>query len=138
LTELKALPVELDLFQSSEAQWAQLRVIERLSSLFHSVITKGIGITGATKVLHIKRPALIPVCDSYVLGFMGIPNIGATSGVALIDDLREMRHDLLPPLLELQQFLAGRGYSRTLVRILDALLWTGYADKWLAFTGRKR
>jgi hypothetical protein len=50
LTELKALPVELDLFQSSEAQWAQLRVIERLSSLFHSVITKGIGITGATKV----------------------------------------------------------------------------------------
>jgi hypothetical protein len=69
---------------------------------------------------------------------MGIPNIGATSGVALIDDLREMRHDLLPPLLELQQFLAGRGYSRTLVRILDALLWTGYADKWLASTGRKR
>jgi hypothetical protein len=128
LIELRVLPVQLDLFQASDAEWARLAVPERLSTLFQS----GIGITGATKLLHIKRPALIPVCDSYVLGFMGIPNIGAASGVALIDNLREMRGDLLPPLLELQQFLIERGYSRTLVRIVDALLWTGYADTWLS------
>jgi hypothetical protein len=132
LIELRVLPVQLDLFQASDAEWARLAVPERLSTLFQSVMTKGIGITGATKLLHIKRPALIPVCDSYVLGFMGIPNIGAASGVALIDNLREMRGDLLPPLLELQQFLIERGYSRTLVRIVDALLWTGYADTWLS------
>jgi len=131
LPELVVLPVELDLFQASEADWAQLGARERVSALFQSVMTKGIGITGATKLLHIKRPALIPVCDSYVLGFMGIPNIGAASGLALMDNLREIRGDLLPPLLELQRFLTEHGYSRTLVRVVDALLWTGYADKWL-------
>lgn len=131
LVVLRALPLDLDLFQSSDALWEKVRVSDRLNALFGAVITKGIGIARATKLLHIKRPALIPVCDSYVLGLMGIPNVGAESGVALVEHLRAVRREMLPSLLDLQQRLKDLGHERTLVRVLDALLWSAYPDTWL-------
>lgn len=131
LRELAALGTNLDLFQTPDAVWTRERVPLRLAELFKAVIGKGIGIARATKVLHIKRPALIPVCDSYVLGLIGIPNVGADSGVALVDHLRAVRKDLLPILLEIQSRLRQRGCDRTLVRIADSLMWSAYPDTWL-------
>ncbi|HXN91778.1 MAG TPA: DUF6308 family protein [Candidatus Sulfotelmatobacter sp.] len=131
LPELKALGRSIDLFQTSDAQWSKERVPTRLAALFNAVIGKGIGIARATKVLHIKRPRLIPVCDSYVLRLMGIPDVGADSGVALVEQIRAIRNDLLPTLLDFQERLKERGCDRTLVRILDSLLWSGYPDTWL-------
>lgn len=131
LSELKSLNQNLDLFQTSDRRWSKERVPVRLAALFNVVIGKGIGIARATKVLHIKRPRLIPVCDSYVLRLMGIPDVGAESGVALVEEIRAIRNDLLPTLLDLQGRLRERGFDRTLVRILDSLLWSGYPDTWL-------
>jgi hypothetical protein len=131
LSELKALSQSIDLFQTSERRWSKERVSARLADLFNAVIGKGIGIARATKVLHIKRPRLIPVCDSNVLRLMGIPDVGAESGVALVEQIRVIRNDLLPTLLDFQERLKGRGCDRTLVRILDSLLWSGYPDTWL-------
>lgn len=131
LPELKALSQNLDLFQTSDGRWSKERVPARLAALFNAVIGKGIGIARATKVLHIKRPRLIPVCDSYVLRLMGIPDVGAESGLALVEQIRAIRNDLLPTLLDLQVRLRERGCDRTLVRILDSLLWNGYPDTWL-------
>lgn len=82
-------------------------------------------------MLHIKRPMLIPVCDSYVLKLMGIPDVGAESGVALVEHLRTIRKDLLSTLQSLRHRLQEMGCDRTLVRILDSLLWSGYPDTWL-------
>ncbi len=31
------------------------------------------GLASATKMLHLKRPALLPVCDSYTVAMLGIP-----------------------------------------------------------------
>jgi Family of unknown function (DUF6308) len=131
LPELAALSPNLDLFKTSEVTWARERVPIRLAALFGAVIAKGIGIARATKLLHIKRPALIPVCDSYVLGLMGIPIVGADSGVALVEHLRAVRKELLPVLLDLQKRLRHQGCDRTLVRIVDSLLWSAYPDTWL-------
>ena len=131
LPELAAIGRNLDLFQTPDTVWAKERAPIRLAALFRVVIGKGIGIARATKVLHIKRPALIPVCDSYVLGLMGIPNVGADSGVALVEHLRAVRKELLPILLDIQERLRQRGCDRTLVRIVDSLLWSAYPDTWL-------
>jgi hypothetical protein len=131
LSQLKVISANVDLFLTSEDEWARDRVPERLATLFKAVIGKGIGIARATKLLHIKRPKLIPVCDSYVLGLMGIPDIGADSGVALVEHIRTVRNDLLPTLLALQARLRERNCDRTLVRILDSLLWSGYPDTWI-------
>lgn len=138
LSQLRALRRDLDLFQTPDAVWVRERVPKRLAALFETVIGKGIGIARATKVLHIKRPALIPVCDSYVLGLMGIPNAGAESGVALVEHLRSIRKELLPTLLECQAGLNRRGIDRTLVRIVDSLIWSAYPDTWLKRDDSKR
>jgi hypothetical protein len=131
LRELAALRQDLDLFRTSDAVWARERVPTRLAALFRAIIGKGIGIARATKVLHIKRPKLIPVCDSYVLGLMGIPNIGADSGVALVEHLRAVRRELSPTLVDCQERLTQHGIDRSLVRILDSLIWSAYPDTWL-------
>ncbi len=131
LPQLEAISRDIDLFQASDKLWIDEQVSAKLEKLFKIVIGRGIGIARATKMLHIKRPMLIPVCDSYVLKLMGIPDVGAESGVAPVEHLRAIRKDLLPTLHSLQNRLREMGCDRTLVRILDSLLWSGYPDTWL-------
>jgi Family of unknown function (DUF6308) len=124
LPGLRAINPQIDLFLTPDREWTGLHVVENLASVFASVIGKGIGIAVATKVLHLKRPRLIPVCDSYVLRLMGIPGQNAGSGVALVESLRSLRARWTPPLQQLQRSLRNRGYDRTLVRIADAVMWS--------------
>jgi len=132
LPELSAIPEDCDLFLASEEMWLSERIPERLTELFGAVLGPGIGISRATKVLHIKRPRLVPVCDSNVLSLMGIPGSDDRSAVALIQHLRDQRSLLTQPLLGLQRRLADAGYPRTLVRIADALIWSSHPDTWMA------
>ena len=132
LSELRAIDSTWDLFLTPEKVWAKQSVPEKVAALFNVVIGKGIAISRATKVLHIKRPHLIPVCDSYVLYLMGIPGEDAASGVALIQHLRSLAQDLLPALHDLQRQLRERGCDRTLVRIMDGLIWSSHPDTWLS------
>ena len=132
LPPLAGLSTELDLFLTSEAAWKAHRVVEHLSGLFEAVLGPGIGISRATKVLHIKRPRLVPVCDSYVLRLMGIPGDDGRSAVALIEHMRSIRGELRPVLRAVQKDLRKRGYDRTLVRIADALVWSSFPDTWLS------
>lgn len=124
LRALHVIDPELDLFLSSDRQWAASRVVDNLATLFGLVVGKGIGIAIATKVLHLKRPRLIPVCDSYVLRLMGVPGQDAGSGVALVQSLRSLRSQWVQPLRHLQESLRQEGYDRTLVRIADVLMWS--------------
>jgi len=132
LSELHLIDPTWDLFVTREEVWTKQSVPEKLAALFNLVIGKGIGISRATKVLHIKRPQLIPVCDSYVLHLMGIPGEDAASGVALIQHLRSLAHDLLPALQDLQRQLRERGCDRTLVRIVDGLILSSHPDTCLS------
>jgi hypothetical protein len=80
-------------------------------------------------VPHIKRPALIPVCDAFVLRLLGIPGESAASGVAATVHLREEGRRNLETLEGLQARLVDElGVSRTLVRIADALIWGSHPD----------
>jgi len=124
LPGLRAINPQIDLFLTPEREWTDQRVVDNLASVFASVIGEGIGIAVATKVLHLKRPRLIPVCDSYVLRRMGIPGQNAGSGVALVECLRTLRKQWTPPLLQLQRSIGDKGYDRTLVRIADAVMWS--------------
>jgi hypothetical protein len=131
LPELAAVSPSWNVFLSSQNLWSAEFVPERLLALFASVLRKGVGISRATKVLHMKRPHLIPVCDSYVLRSMGITGEDGAASVALIEHLRDQRKELMPLLQDLQSRLRNAGHERTLVRIMDALIWGSHADTWL-------
>lgn len=77
-----------------------------------------------TKVLYLKRPALIPILDSLVgeqVGWtLGIP------AIMLIEHLRQEGRRNLDILRATQSHLARLGIERSLVRILDVLLWVSH------------
>ena len=69
---LTALDPDWDLYAMPETEWLQHVVHKHLDEAFKAVIGPYRRPAVITKVLHIKRPRLIPVCDSYVARTMGV------------------------------------------------------------------
>jgi hypothetical protein len=91
----------------------------------------------ATKMLHLKRPSLIPILDTLV-----VDQIGGV-GRPPIDLLLHLRAEAQFNRLALQQVqrnLQVAHITRTLARILDALLWSSHpaAGIAMALTGWER
>ena len=95
-------------------------------STFAACQQKGVQIAVVTKVLHLKRPRLIPVLDSLVVGQVsGRVTADVASWVELLEHLRSVGQANLSGLQGIRRHLLERGIEeRTLVRILDSLLWT--------------
>ena len=90
---------------------------------------RGVGLSKATKALHPKRPALIPMLDSVVQQYLGDDDLGAQApfGERALELVRGYKRDLdgnRAALRAVRQELARRGYALTEVRILDLLIWS--------------
>ena len=128
---LAALDPEWDLYAMPENEWLKQVVHRGLGEAFKEVMGPYRGPAGTTKVLHIKRPRLIPVCDSYVAGVMGVrfgDEVKWQDLLRLVMHLRRQGQANLDALLTIQQRLQKAGFERSLVRILDALLWMRGAE----------
>ena len=76
-----------------------------------------------TKLLHIKRPRLIPICDSFVAATMEKRAWDAESTASLILAIREAGRSNVEVLKTISSRLESIGFLRPLVRILDVLRW---------------
>jgi hypothetical protein len=104
--------------------WAELT---RLFEAFGDI--RGVGFSKMTKALHPKRPALIPMLDSFVQQYLGAPS-AESFGERATELVRRYKQDLdrnRSALRELERELAGHGYRLTEVRILDLLIWSALA-----------
>jgi len=124
---LEALDPHWDLFETRPADWAEARIAAYLRDTFAATHRPGLGIAVITKVLHIKRPRLIPVLDSLVIEQIGARTTDdVSSWVAAIGRIRAVGQANLAELRAIREHLRAQGIAdRTLVRILDALLWAG-------------
>jgi hypothetical protein len=111
---------------TSSIPWAPLK---RLFDAFADI--HGVGFSKMTKALHKKRPALIPMLDSVVQGYLtrDLPRAStpASFGERATALVRSYKHDLdrnRSALHDVQRALARRGYELTEVRILDLLIWS--------------
>ena len=140
---LLGLSRKWDLFEMSDAAWREHDVESRLGDTFEATMGPYRGAAVVTKVLHIKRPALIPVCDSIVANVLGTSLSDSSDWKSTRDfvvHLRTQGRANLEGLRTMQGRLADAGFDRTLVRILDSVLWTfGLSDgpyavfrEWLA------
>jgi hypothetical protein len=68
-----------------------------------------------------------------VLRVIGSPAETPEAGVAVIEHLRSEGRRIYLVLKEIQARLSERGqqYERSLVRILDALVWSSHPDTWM-------
>jgi hypothetical protein len=90
---------------------------------------RGVGFAKATKALHRKRPALIPMLDSVVQAYLADDDPGADApygerAVALVRGYgRDLKRNGVA-LRAIRRELAKRGWATTEVRILDLLIWS--------------
>jgi Family of unknown function (DUF6308) len=126
---LQQLELDWNLFTLDDDAWAangcEGDILNALAGVMAPYRTTSI----TTKVLHIKRPHLIPICDSYVVGMVGGRSGDAKTTTELIGRVREIGRQNLPALEEIERRLTTIGIERSLVRILDSLLWSGYQDE---------
>jgi hypothetical protein len=122
---LRAIPLDASLAgAASSVPWPPLR---QLFDAFAGI--RGVGFSKATKALHRKRPALIPMLDSVVQKYLADDDLGPQAPFAerAIGLVRGYKHDLdrnRAEIREIRRELARRNYALTEVRILDLLIWS--------------
>jgi hypothetical protein len=89
---------------------------------------RGVGFSKATKTLHRKRPALIPMLDSVVQKHLADDDPGSEApfGERALALVRGYKRDLdrnRAPIRAVRRELSRRGYELTEVRILDLVIW---------------
>jgi len=89
---------------------------------------RGVGLSKTSKALHRKRPALIPMLDSVVQGYLAADDPGkqVAFGERALALIRGYKRDLdcnRAALHTLRRELRQRGHVLTEVRIIDLLIW---------------
>ena len=114
---------------ASSVPWLPLR---RLFDAFADI--RGVGFSKMTKALHRKRPALIPMLDSVVQGYLEGDDLGPQApfgerGLALVRGYKRDLDRNRAALRAVGRELARRDYIVTEVRILDLLIWAVEAER---------
>ena len=122
---LRSLAPDASLIGAADAvPWP---AVERLFDGFADI--RGVGFAKATKALHPKRPALIPILDSIVQRYLAEDDPGADAafGERALALVRGYKRDLdrnRVAVRAVRRELAKQGHALTGVRILDLLIWT--------------
>jgi hypothetical protein len=136
---LRDIPLDLDIVQADEAEWNASNGDALLSAAIAACIYPGIGLASATKVLHLKRPRLVPILDRLVAEMMGFnppdsPSIAV--GQQLTAAIRREGRRNHRVLGRIQAELAMHDLERPLIRVFDAIVW--YSHPAASITGVKR
>jgi hypothetical protein len=137
IESISAIPDGLDLICMTDEEWQSVQQdIEKcLSTLLNNI---GIACAVLTKVLHIKRPNLIPVCDSIIIEYM-LPRSDIKSAATITKIMNEFRKDgkrNLETLSSIKSFLEQKGWKPALsnLRMLEKLYWmekvSPYKELW--------
>jgi Family of unknown function (DUF6308) len=140
---LAAIPTDLDLLETGDRTWTRARGDELVAGALAATIGPGRGLAVATKLLHLKRPRLFPMLDRLVAEMLGLsltddprPAQRVEAAVRLTRTIRTEGRRNLEPLRAVRDALSADGTSRSLVRILDAILWFAHPAARIAGASR--
>ena len=134
ISHLLSIVPDRGIYTISNKEWSKLvENIRKLLAEFLSI--RGFGLAKGTKILHLKRPSLFPVLDSFVVKFLLHVNLSETEksrqvnvGLQAIEKARKIMADQKKEFEELAEQLRDLPIPLTPVRIFDILCWT--AEKW--------
>ena len=133
MSRLKALSPEWDAAATGEEEWAAQDVSARLEAAFAVLCGPYRGISVASKLLHLKRPRLIPLLDALVLEQLGVPvpggnddGVRAAAAAELTTHLAAQARANRDALAELRSELADEEPDLTAIRLIDILLWASH------------
>ena len=119
----------------SATEWDEIKgKIRPLLSEFMSI--NGVGLARSVKILHLKRPNLFPILDSFVVRFLTNKDVSGISKSSLLNiglmALDISRNDIVynkQAFHNLKNRLLDLPIPLTVVRIYDILCWT--TEKWV-------
>jgi hypothetical protein len=130
---LRDIPPDLDMVAADDAQWAALDGDALVATAIAACIRPGIGLAGATKLLHLKRPRVMPILDQLVAEMMGValpsspaPEARAALARRLATAIRRESRRNVKQLQRIQTDLGRREVLQPLIRIFDAILWSSH------------
>lgn len=117
--------IALDASLAGPLKYVPWQPLQQLFEPFAGI--DGVGFSKMTKALHRKRPALIPMLDSIVQGYLEDDDLGAKAPYAerALALVRGYKRDLdrnRSALRAVQRELARRDYDVSAVRLLDILI----------------
>lgn len=127
LSWLVAIPLDFDLFDASDAAWKRVRPFTAQG--LAAMVAPYRGLSTGSKVLHLKRPSLFPVLDSFVVQQVGL---GSRPVIEVLDHLRAVGRANSDALGLIAANLKDAGFLRSRVRILDSLIWMSHPATSLA------
>jgi len=127
-SKLAGVPAHLTILDNYvEIPW------DNLKSLFDTFKLKYISLARMTKILHKKRPNLIPILDKNILVNKYLEPLLQEQGVITREEteravyyIKELRKDIegnREAFIEAKQNLKNEDYDISLLRILDILIW---------------
>lgn len=130
---LAQLDPSWSLLDLTDELWTSLGIEVRIADTLAAMFGYGRRLSVVTKVLHIKRPDLIPVCDALVLQQLGAP--AGTDGdpekaAAFVGHLRREGRRNVHSLRAIQECLKREGRTTSLLRIFEALIWQSHPEVW--------
>lgn len=128
---------DVELGNLNDEEWEDVKLAVRpLLSAFISI--RNVGLAKTTKILHLKRPHLLPILDSFVVKFLTGNDMeknlfsGEETLRIGLGTLELARKDIVQnraALDELQRRLSDLPTPLTIVRMYDILCWT--QEKWV-------
>ncbi len=113
-------------------EWSEHR--KAIREIFDKIMgIKGFGLARATKILHLKRPELFPILDSYVVAFLLEESLGDSKrniriGMKCMELARKTIQSNKSGFESLQKRLSDLPIPLSIVRLFDILCWT--TEKW--------
>jgi hypothetical protein len=127
---LSSVPADLDLLEADDRRWRAAGGDDLVAAALAATIGPGRGMAVATKLLHLKRPRLFPMLDRLVAEMLGLGMADAPTteqrietAVRLTRVIRSEGRRNLETLRRIRDALSAEGTRRSLVRLLDAILW---------------
>lgn len=145
LSSLLSRIPNIDLHELDAPRWQDLQ--KDIMQLFQIMLkVPGIGLPKAVKILHLKRPKLFPILDSYVVELLTGNNPSSSSDDSLLAELGVKalgiaREDIITnkeTFHRLKQSVEDLPIPLTIVRIYDILCWTHWKWDVLGQTGTVR
>lgn len=120
------------LFYMPDDSWEQIEVAGKIADALEATMNvHGVGLAVGTKLLHLKRPHLIPMCDSFTVRRLldevpGQPQAAAMRCIARFREIGIANLDTIArATAHLQQRIpvSDAYYGASLVRALEAVIW---------------
>lgn len=123
-----------NIFAITQNEWNEVK--NNIQALFEEFLSVGgIGLAKSTKILHLKRPNLFPILDSFVIRFLLNAKISDAEkslqlgiGLQALERTREIMKEQQPAFEELVNQTRDLPIALTPVRSFDILCWT--TEKW--------